>query len=137
MRKLLCGILAISLAACGASDSTSPPPLSVLGTWNLSRVNGDTLPYQLSNVTGYVQFWDNEQLALNSDGSEEQTGELKTVSTTGVVTVQDYLNAGSFSVSGSSIKFTFGGGASGGTGSYAGDTLHMTANGYALTYVKP
>ncbi len=137
MRRLLvCAALALSASAC--LDSTvpklTPAPTDIVGVWTLTTVNGGGLPYTLATGTT-AEIWENEVLTLNADGSMLQQGTLNYI-TSGVTTVDNYLSAGTFTVTGSNIAFSFGGGASSGTGSYSGDTLHMAAQGLALIYVR-
>ncbi|HVA58459.1 MAG: lipocalin family protein [Gemmatimonadaceae bacterium] len=139
MRTLLrCSAIALSLTACVASTAPthlSTPPADIVGTWSLKTVNGDSLPYTLSTTLGTTEKWLDEALILNSDGSTVQQGDVSYTSGAAVNT-QNYLSAGTFTVTGSNITFEFGGGGSSATGSYSGNTLHMTAQGMALVYLR-
>ncbi len=138
MRMLLCCCaLALSVTACVGSTQPklTPAPPDIVGAWNLETVNGDSLPYTLGTSGGSTEIWLDEVLTLNADGSMLQQGDLKYVSSSGTTT-DNYLGAGSFVVTGSTIAFTFGGGSSTGTGSYSGNTLNMSAQGLALVYLR-
>jgi hypothetical protein len=137
MRFLLCAVLAVSVTAC--LDTTvpklTPAPPDIVGDWTLTTVNGDSLPYTLGTTSGTTEIWQNEVLTLNADGSMVQEGNLSFVTAAGTTT-NNYLAAGTFTVTGSNIAFSFGGGSSSGTGSYSGNTLNMSAQGLALVYVR-
>ena len=135
MRSLICCMLAVSLVACGGSNSTTaPPPPSVLGTWDLVTVNGDSLPFTLSHAGGADQLWVDEALTLRSDGSFLLEGDLQE-NAGSQVSKSNYVEAGTFTVSGSAISLVYNGGASTGSGSYSGNTMHVSAQSYALVYV--
>lgn len=49
MRRLMLALLAVSLLACGGGDSTGPGG-NIVGTWELTTVNGSGLPFTLVQV---------------------------------------------------------------------------------------
>jgi hypothetical protein len=63
MRRIALLAAVIALAAC-TNDSTSPNG-SVIGSYSLRTINGNTLPYTFSNNDVLVS----DRLTLNSDGS--------------------------------------------------------------------
>jgi Lipocalin-like domain len=63
MRRIALLIAVIALAACN-NDSTSPNG-TVIGSYSLRTINGNTLPYTFSNSNVLVS----DRLTLNSDGS--------------------------------------------------------------------
>jgi hypothetical protein len=136
MRSLVCCVLAVCLAACrGSSGTTTPlPPPSVLGSWDLVTVNGDSLPFTLSHAGGADQLWVDEVITLMSDGTFLLEGDLQE-NAGSQVSKSNYVEAGTYTVSGGNITTVYGGGTSTGTGSYSGNTMHLSAQGYALVYV--
>src|SRR6059058_5568114 len=63
MRRIALLLAVVALAACN-SDSTSPNG-SVVGTYSLRTVNGNSLPYTFSDGSVLVS----DQLTLNSNGT--------------------------------------------------------------------
>jgi lipocalin-like protein len=63
MRRIAFLLAVIALAACN-NDSTSPNG-TVIGSYSLRTINGNTLPYTFSNNAVLVS----DRLTLNSDGS--------------------------------------------------------------------
>jgi hypothetical protein len=63
MRKLALLAAVVALAAC-SNDSTSPNG-SVVGSYSLRTINGNSLPYTFTNGSVIVT----DQLSLRSDGS--------------------------------------------------------------------
>lgn len=67
MRRLILALGAVSLLACGDSTGTSA---SAVGTWNLSSIDGDPLPYTIIQIgTTYRFEIMSAQIVANSNGT--------------------------------------------------------------------
>jgi hypothetical protein len=83
--------LALGLGACN-SDSTGPNG-SVVGSYQLQRINGNTLPYTFPSGATITS----EQFTLNSDGTYTDIANYSNAST--------YIERGSFSANGGAVQF--------------------------------
>ena len=64
MRRIVLVALAVIMAGCSSLDATSPSG-SVDGTYSLTRINGQTLPYTFSNGLTLLS----DDLTLFRDGT--------------------------------------------------------------------
>jgi hypothetical protein len=134
MRRLLLAIAVLTMA-CG-SDATEPTTMaSVAGTWSLSTVNGTALPYILAQSGADKLEWTADVITATSTGSFTQISSFKTTAN-GQVTTQTTPDAGTFSINGTAVTFTFQSDGSTGTGALNGNTMTVTGQGFALVYVK-
>ena len=68
MRRLLTLVgLALTLTASACDDNSTGPNGSVVGTYRLRTINGQTLPFTFSGTSGVTVVA--EQTTLNADGS--------------------------------------------------------------------
>lgn len=112
MRRFALLLAVVALAACN-NDSTSPNG-SVVGTYSLRTVNGNSLPYTFSS--GYVLISD--QLTLNSNGTY-----------TDIATYSDGSSSpeqGYWSINNNLISFNEQSGTANYTGSLSGNVLTET-----------
>jgi hypothetical protein len=96
MRRFTTGIviaLALSLAACAASDATSPT-VSIAGTYALKSVNGSSLPYSFTTSLTLTS----DILTMGSNGSYTDIATYSNGTTT--------TEQGTYSNNNGSITFT-------------------------------
>ncbi|HEY2898141.1 MAG TPA: lipocalin family protein [Gemmatimonadaceae bacterium] len=91
----------VLVAACG-SDSTGPRTASVTGTYDLTAVNGSSLPYTVPNTGEDVEIVQNGTITLSADSTYEASA-TGTLNGSGSTLVTD---AGTYSVSGAQVTFT-------------------------------
>jgi ABC-type oligopeptide transport system substrate-binding subunit len=89
------------VAACG-SDSTGPRNASATGTYDLTAVNGASLPYTVPNTGEDVEIVQDGTITLSADSTyaASATGTFNGSESTLVV------DAGTYSVSGTQVTFT-------------------------------
>jgi hypothetical protein len=88
------------LAACG-SDSTGPSNANVVGTYNLTTVNGATLPYTVPNTTG-TEIVEQATATLSPDS----TYSVHANGTVNGSSSSIAADVGHYTVSGSQVTFT-------------------------------
>ena len=130
MRKLFVVAALALAAACG--DSTSPS--SVSGTYNLQTVNGAALPYVFQADNPKRELI-SEQLVLSANGTFTFNDVIRTTPTGGAPTTMPTTDSGTFTLTGNSIVFTFGG-TSSIAGSVSGSTLTIIDTGVTAVYSK-
>jgi hypothetical protein len=141
MRRMLAIAYAVStvvLAGCGSDSSTVPNQnlsgnSAVVGTWNLTTVNGAALPLLLQDASPKIELLSDQlvvlptgkftrsMLARFTDGSDSST--------------QVYPDSGTYTLSGSAAVFTFTDG-SGGMGMLAGNRMTVGATGTPFVYER-
>jgi hypothetical protein len=129
-------ILSVVFAfACGGDGSTGPTQVSVAGTWNLQTVNGSNLPFVVAQTgTDKVELVSDVLTAVPTGSFTDITTIRNTVN--GQVTTESEADAGSYTLNGTAVTFTFNSDGSTGTGSISGNTLTVSANGLAAVYKK-
>ena len=97
----------LALAGCGGGDSTGPSPFdAAVGSYQLTQVNGSTVPmvyYQ--STAGTIEVLSGS-MSLRSDHSYTQTLTLKATYSDGTSETVPTVENGSFNVTGSQITFT-------------------------------
>ena len=106
MRRLAVALLAFSLA-CG-SDSPSEPrnAILVVGNWSLESIGGQTLPIVLDQA-GNDKLELLEATVVVTADSVFVASSTERTTIGGVAESQTYTDNGHFSVSGTTITFTF------------------------------
>ena len=136
MRRLISCMLFVVAAACGGGDApTQPTSASVAGTWNLQTVNGAPLPYVAAQVGADKVELMSDVITAVASGSFTQMTQVR-VTQNGQVTTQSIPDAGSFTLAGTAVNFTFDSDGSSGTGSLSGNTLTVAEGGFAFVYKK-
>jgi hypothetical protein len=107
---VLVGALA-TLASCGGSDSGTGVRAAVTGTYQLSTVNGQPLPFT-ENSTGAVVKVTAGQLVAQSDGAFTETLTKSTTPPGGTTTTASVVSSGTYTVGNQVIVFTYSGSAS-------------------------
>ena len=126
-------LLALGTAGCSSDDSTGPD-ISVDGTWTLQTVNGSNLPYVVAQAG-------NDKVEVTADVLTVASGaftELTTIRVTsgGAVTTQSIPDAGTYSINGTAVTFTFQSDGSTGTGTLNENSLIVVTQGLSLLYRK-
>ena len=138
MRRLisLVGIvLSLVVLACGGSDSTSPTPISLAGTWNLSTVNGSALPFTLQASNPKIELL-NDQIIASAGGTFTETFNYRVTGSTGQVTTEPGTDSGTWTVNGTAVSFRFASDGSTGTGTVSGNTFTVAQSGFSSVYIK-
>lgn len=141
MRKVFLLAGALTLAACGGSDSTAPNPnAAAFGNYSLNQVNGSPPPVTIfSNSAGRIDVTGGS-MSLRSDLSFSETRNFRLVYSDGTSESTPAVDNGTFSVTGSQITFTIP--ASGAdpafsyTGAVSGGVVTYTYNGASYRYQK-
>ena len=138
MRRVLAVLVALALIACGG-DSTTSPTASIGGTWSLRTVNGAPLPYVvLASGTDKEEIV-SDVFTLTANGvSGGAFTQLTTLRFTqnGQVTSQSIPDAGNYTLNGSAVTIQFNSDGSTVTGSWSGNTITITQDGFAGVYQR-
>jgi hypothetical protein len=134
MRTIAC-LLLVATMACGGDSPTQPTATSVAGTWRLQTINGTALPYVVAQTGADKVELTSDVITAVPSGSFTQLTTVR-VTQNGQVSTQSLPDAGSYTLNGSAVTFTFNSDGSTGTGSIGGNTLTVTSDGLALIYRK-
>ena len=126
-------LLALAAAAC--SSDSSGPDVSVVGTWQLQTVNGQALPYVVAQSGSDKIEVTSDVLTVAEGGAFTEITTIR-VTSGGTVTTQSIPDAGSYSVNGTAVNFTFQSDGSSGTGTLSESTLTVATQGVSLVYKK-
>jgi uncharacterized protein YceK len=141
MRRMLAIAYAVStvvLAGCGSDGSTDPTQnlggdSALIGTWNLTTVNGAALPLLLQESDPKVELMSDQLVVL---GNGKFTRSLLARFTDGSdSSTQTYPDSGTYKMSGSSAIFTFTDG-SGGMATLAGNRMTVSGTGIPFVYQR-
>jgi hypothetical protein len=133
-RSLLILGLGLALGACG-SDSSTEASATIAGTWNLQSVNGSALPFVILQSGANKAEILSDVITISGTGSFTQTTTVRTT-VNGAATTQSVADAGTYTLSGSAITLRFNSDNSTGTGSWSGNTITATADGFAYVYKR-
>jgi hypothetical protein len=119
MRKLIVGVLALAVLACGGDKSTSPRA-TVVGTYTLQTVNGQNLP-----VTFFQNAEEKDEIlsgtvSLNSDGTFTDKSNIRVTITGRNPQTFPFDFAGRYTLNGNNVTFTV---------TQSGDTYSMAWDG--------
>jgi hypothetical protein len=134
MRRFLALALLLASASCSSDSSTNPTPESLAGTWNLSTVNGSSLPFLLQAANPKVELLD-DQFIVSSAGTFTQTQNVRLTDASGVTNLP-FTDSGTWTLNGTSVTFTFTSDGSSGTGTVSGNSFTFGGPGFPLVYVK-
>lgn len=126
MRRIALATIALSmtaLAGCSSLDSVGPNG-SVVGTYSLVRLNGQSLPYTFGTGATLVS----DDLSLRSDGSYL---DVSRYSSGNVITQEGY-----YTDTNGSLYFEPDANIASYQGSVSGDVLTMIVNGYTQTFAR-
>lgn len=137
MRRSLTALavaLMLPLNACGDDDDPTGPDVEASGTYELSTVNGEALPFTLAQEGADMLEVIDGLIELHADGTfTDSTTFLRTVG--GTETTEAEVFSGSYSQTGNALRFAPSGG-----GAYSmsvtADALTQTAGEFVLIYRK-
>ena len=134
MRSLITVVALALLVACKGSDSTTAP-VTAVGSWNLSTINGSPMPFLVigsgtnkSEVTG-------GNLTVSSGGSFTSTIAIRNT-INGTVTTQAQADAGTYTTNGTAITFKLNSDGSLNTGSFTSNSLTISASGFSYIFTR-
>ena len=142
MRSMLATVCAVTtavLTACGSDSSTAPTPTSladnsfVIGTRNLTTVNGAVLPYIARAEDPLIELV-SDRLVLLADGTFTELLRFR-VTNSGAIRTQSRPDAGRYSFTGTVATFRFND-QTGGTGTVLGDSLTIAGTGTPFVYIR-
>jgi hypothetical protein len=129
---LLCCALVLSpLTACGINDSTTPAGSVVEGTYNLTSIDGQSLPFVQPSSSGQTAIVSGT-LVANKDGSFSESRVVRTVSSGATQTV---TTTGQLQIGGAVLAYTLTGGISG-LGSITTNQLTLQFAAGKFLYIK-
>jgi hypothetical protein len=107
MNRRLAILCALFLAsACGSDSGTVVPPVgSVVGTWKLTSVDGKPLPYVYQASDPKLELIA-KQYVITSTGTYTSSYTLRGTELDGTVNTTTSNDAGTFTLSGSTVQFT-------------------------------
>jgi len=136
MRSVIAACALFIAAACGGDDSpTAPTMASIAGTWNLQTVNGSALPFIVAQSGSDKIEVLGDAITVTATGSFTQLTQVR-VTQGGQVSTQSIPDAGTYTLNGSAVTFTFNSDGSSGTGTLNGKSLTVTESGISLVYRK-
>jgi hypothetical protein len=127
------GALAM-LAACG-SDAGTGVRASATGSFTLTSVNAQPLPFPESSNGAVVKITQG-QLVTQADGSFSETVTRSTTPPGGATTTQATTRNGTYSVGNQVIVFTFSAGAGTALGSLTASGVSIQDNNNSFEYTK-
>ena len=134
MRFLAC-LLLVAVAACRSDGPTDHTPVSLAGTWRLQTVNGNGLPFVVPQTVVDKMEVTSDALTVAASGTFTQETQIRTTES-GQVTTETVEDAGSYTLNGTAVTFTYDSDGATGTGSVSGNTLTVAVGGLALVYRK-
>ena len=128
----------VVLAGCGSDGGTAPNQdlvsnTALVGTWNLTTVNGAALPLLLQESAPKVELM-SDQLIVLSSGKFTRTVLARFTDGTDSST-ETYPDSGTYKLSGTSAIFTFTDG-SGGMGTLSGNQMTVSGTGIPFVYQR-
>ena len=135
MRRFLAALSLLTLfTACGGDGSTDPTTASIAGTYTLRTVNGSPMPYTVTQSGPYKYEITSDAYTLSDGGTWSEIRTYRTTSNE-VVTTSTNPDGGTYSRNGTAITLVSpNSGAV--SGSVANGTMTLTAEGFALVFVK-
>ena len=134
LRSFVVATLAL-LVACDPTDTTEAGIAMVAGTYQLSTVNGQPLPFTESAATPVVRLTAS-QLVARSDGTFTETS-TRTTTTGAGTTTTNTATSGTYSVGGQVVSFVSSSGSGfSGLGSYNPGILTVPVDSRTYVYSK-
>ena len=135
LRSFVVATLAL-LTACDPTDTTEAGIAMVAGTYQLSTVNGQPLPFTESAATPVVRLTAS-QLVARSDGTFTETSTRTTTTPAGATTTTTATTTGTYSVGGQVVSFVSSSGPDfTGLGSYNPDILTIPVDSRTRVYSR-
>jgi hypothetical protein len=133
MKKLLLMFVSLSLSACTSYDLTTPTREQLTGTWNLTTVNDQGLPFKVGGP-GSREFVADVLVLADNNTFTETTTVRTTVN--GVTTTETILDSGTYEFNSYAVTFHFQSNGTIGSGTLTGRKMKVTTSGTSFTYVK-
>ena len=134
MIRLLQLLLVTALvAACG--DATGPDGADFFGTYELQTVNGGELPYPVVILGNYRLEVLASTLTVRSNGTFTQSTSLREIDGASTTTDTE-SSSGSWERTGSAVRFRDTADDTITPGSFGGNTLTITVDGFTFVYQK-
>jgi len=132
-------VLALSLcaaASCGGDASVSPSTVSFTGDYTLKTIDGQNLPFVITQFVGFSQAVASSRLTIADGGSWSETRVRLT--TQNAQTTQDtVVNSGTWVRSGNLLNLhSTVSGVTAFTGTFTGSQLNFTDFGYPYVFVR-
>lgn len=134
MRRLVSTLLVLVLTACGGDSGTGPSRATLVGTYNLTSVNGSGLPFTAQASNPKVEIL-SDQIVADAGGLFTENGSYR-VTDAGTVTTTPITDAGTYVITGTAVVFRFNSDGSTGTGTISGNTFTVADNGLSFVYTK-
>ena len=90
IKSMLVAVASLATVACG--DSSTSASATLAGTWNMTSVNGSSLPYTIQAANPKIEIL-NEQIIFSSAGTYTVTGNGR-ITSGGTVTNQPITDSG-------------------------------------------
>lgn len=134
MKKILLVLASLSLG-CSSYTLTTPTQESLGGKWNLTAVDGTSLPYTAPHIGTDKQEVMADVLTITPPNTFT---EVTTVRSTvgGQVTTQTITDSGTYEFNSYAVTFHFQGDGSLGSGTLTGRTMEIITSGISFTYKK-
>lgn len=134
MKKLLVALVLLSLA-CSSYSLTTPTAEALAGTWNLTAVNNQPLPFVFSQTSASKVEVIKDVLTITPP---DQFSEVTTLRNTdsGQVSSETVFDSGTYEFNSYVVAFHFQSDGSIGSGTLTGKTMKVVTSGISFTYSK-
>ena len=141
MRRLIPLVTLAVALACGSESTTSPAPAPLAGTWSLHSVNDSVLPFTIKQTATLKVELLSDVLKATSNGTYSEIFQLRTTNAGQAGSTVSNSNAGTFTLSGTSVALSSLCVSSlcqveNVSGTLSGDTLTLTEPGYVWLFTK-
>ena len=134
MKKLLLALVTLSLG-CSSYDLTTPTQDLLTGNWNLTAVDGNSLPYAPPHVGLDQQEVTADVLTLSADKTFSEATTLR-ITKNGQVTTQTVVDAGTYEFNSYVVTFDFKSNGTVGSGTLSGRKMKVITQGVTFSYEK-
>jgi hypothetical protein len=135
MRRFLTAITLVALVACGGSDSATAPANSIAGVWSLTTINGAVLPYVVDQAGADKVELTADVVTFAAAGTFTHTSTARTT-VSGQATTSSIADAGTYTVSGTTVTIRSNSDGSTSTGTWAVNTLTIVEEGFTFVYTR-
>ena len=134
MKKFLLALILLS-PACSSYSLTTPTQDSLAGTWNLTAVNDQPLPFVFSQTNANTVEVMKDVLTITPP---DQFSEVTTLRNTqsGQVSSETVFDSGTYEFNSYVVAFHFQSDGSIGSGTLTGRTMKVITSGISFTYSK-
>jgi hypothetical protein len=135
MAGVLAGCVGESTAPKGINDEGTESTPSIVGTWSLRTLNGSNLPFMIAQDGSFKIEIVSDILTVAAGSTFTEIRTLRS-SDDGAAATEEYSDAGSYSISGKAVIFTFQSGSLPFKGTLNGHTLTLVLDGQQYVYQK-